>query len=331
MLEYEVNRLKDQQDENNFITTKPKLVIVDSVNFELERVNSFKYEQRGISKYLHKYIESKPTETDFADSVKKEYKTIQDEIFIFGKLVFWWFSPNRDKHAVLYTYLIAGMNVMIFLYMSGVDGTLPWNTKFSNETLIKYGFYLPYLKHKPWIILTYSFVHESFLHILSNSILYLILGYTSERKYGKIRSGILSIVSIVGGSLFYGAFANKTNIIVGISANIYGLIPSLLFDIIFVFQNPETTYFPRIKNVFNITIVITGLITNIKTSQQTSITAHLGGFICGSVVNLLYCKNWTMLGLCRERLESYVMYILIVFLMLWFLIFSVYVLGYKEI
>lgn len=331
MLQHQLQRLENQEESSEIIDRKPTVVITDRVSFEIQRTNSFK--AIGVlNRHINHNLEHRPTETDFADSVRKEVKTIKDELFIFGKIVFWWFSPDNDNHVVMYTYLIVAVNMMIFLYMSGHSMTPPWKASFSNETLIDYnGFYLPFLKARPYIIITYAFIHESSVHIISNCILYCILGYTSERKYGKIRCIILSIVSIIGGSLLHGAFCNQSNVIVGMSANIHGLITPMIFDVVQAIQHPETSYFPRIKLIVNITIVVSGLIANIRTSSKTSVTAHFGGFVCGSIVTLLYCNNWSILGKYRQRLESYIMYALLLFLALWFAVFSVYDWAYKTI
>ena len=75
-----------------------------------------------------------------------------------------------------------------------------------------------------WRLLTSTFLHGGFLHILFNMYILFIVGAPLERLMGHLRYGVLYLVAALGGAVASYAFNSANTLSVGASGAIFGLM-----------------------------------------------------------------------------------------------------------
>lgn len=86
-------------------------------------------------------------------------------------------------------------------------------------------------EHQGWRLITCNWLHGGVFHILANMLSLLVIGIRLEQEYGFIRVGLLYIISGFGGSLLSALFI-QSNISVGASGALFGLLGSMLSELI---------------------------------------------------------------------------------------------------
>lgn len=84
--------------------------------------------------------------------------------------------------------------------------------------------------------LTPMLLHRTFSHVLSNMLLFVLLAYQLEVKYGVLRVAALWLVAVMGGALFSAAFEEPCVAVVGASGGVFGLIGLFLADLLLNFE-----------------------------------------------------------------------------------------------
>ncbi len=85
-------------------------------------------------------------------------------------------------------------------------------------------------------------LHRTFSHILSNMLLFLLLSYQLEVKYGVVRMVVLWLVAVMGGALFSASFEAPCVAVVGASGGVFGLIGLFLADLLLNFETIKRYY-----------------------------------------------------------------------------------------
>lgn len=150
---------------------------------------------------------------------------VQTELLIWGQWAFELLSPPKYTSTFLFfTTLFPFLLLAVFFYMAGEypafldngqdlhDGFGPhemwdwmirsndWRT-FNSAFLAEWGArFLPYVPNQPQRWFSAIFVHESFGHLASNAILFIILSWGLESKYGSWRTLLVCFMSGIAGN-----------------------------------------------------------------------------------------------------------------------------------
>jgi membrane associated rhomboid family serine protease len=156
------------------------------------------------------------------------------------------------------TYAIIAVNVVVFIAQiaTGSGGFDATSGRIFNDGAL----FGPYVADGDWWrIVTSGFLHAGFLHIAFNMYFVYFLGSLLEPAIGKLRFGVLYVVSLLGGSL--GALIlsfDKPTVGRGIDPMQSGLVMTLVLNL-------------------GITFLLPGI----------SIGGHIGGIVAGGIAALL--------------------------------------------
>lgn len=137
--------------------------------------------------------------------------------------------------------------------------------------------------HEYWRMITAGFLHLDIIHLLCNMMALYSIGKVCERSYSKLQYGILLLGSIIIGNLF--VFLTEGNsICLGISGGVFGLFGAL---IVTLFADGSIKN-PMIKASIMRLLVMNALISLLP---GISLFAHLGGFVAGAFMGIIFTKE----------------------------------------
>ncbi|KAK3160336.1 hypothetical protein QOZ80_1BG0058180 [Eleusine coracana subsp. coracana] len=129
--------------------------------------------------------------------------------------------------------------------------------------------------HEGWRLITCIWLHAGVVHILANMLSLLLIGIRLEKEFGFMRIGALYVLSGVGGSLMSALFM-ASNISVGASGALFGLLGSMLSELITNWTIYENKFAALLTLVMIIVInLAVGILPHVDNF------AHLGGFVSG--------------------------------------------------
>lgn len=184
--------------------------------------------------------------------------------------------PGRRYFPTVATYVLLGLNILIFVLMTASGGSKNVNV------LLEYGAsYGPSFRAgQYWRLVMPMFLHIGWEHLATNMFALWLLGNFLEPLYGYGRFSLLYVLSGMGGSLL--SMEASTHIAAGASGAIFGIAGAMLVTGIL---HPETIP-RRWKDVFGIGILLVILLNLIFGHFVHHIDnwAHLGGLITGFVL-----------------------------------------------
>ena len=193
---------------------------------------------------------------DISDSTSKKNKVV-DKIF--------------SKKYPLITYILIGINVLLFLYSMFAK----------NDILIEYGMYNPFIRNGEFYrLFTCMFLHVDVLHLLCNMYSLYVLGPQLESFFGKCKFLFIYILSGLCGSLLSFTF-NIEFLSVGASSAIFGLLGSMLF-----FGYYYRTYLSNVIRSQIIPIIILNLSIGFASNSIDNF-GHIGGLIGGFLSSMI--------------------------------------------
>ena len=207
-------------------------------------------------------------------------------------------SPAELLESMSKTYIVAGLICLVVWAALFIISSI---TEISTTYLgLTFGAYFkPYITalNQWYRLITCGFMHVSLFHLLANMIALRPISKAVENKFGFVRTFATLIISIVTGSLFV-YFGNSSEISVGLSGGIYGLIGAL---IVILYQEGLFKV-PEVRKRFMSTLYI-NIILNFL--PNVSFLAHLGGFIAGIFLGFIFSEktdrqlriNFTVAGL----------------------------------
>ena len=164
-------------------------------------------------------------------------------------------------------------------------------TVFTSPWLVEmFGFEPALLVGHPWSLITYAFLHGSFLHLLFNMLGLFMFGPPVEERLGGARFVRLYVLSALGGAALSLAFAAVTGrgAIVGASAAVFGVMLAFVLEWpdapVFVFPLPvplKAKWLVVFLAAMSLLAVVWG------TRDGVAHFAHLGGFAAA----LLYLRG----------------------------------------
>ncbi|WMV44340.1 hypothetical protein MTR67_037725 [Solanum verrucosum] len=173
-------------------------------------------------------------------------------------------------------------------------------------------------EHQGWRLITCMWLHGGVFHLLANMLSLLVIGIRLEREFGfdswknaevnhlalklyspaqhltapcalsspidckKVLIGVLYIIAGLGGSLFSALFI-KSNISVGASGALFGLLGSMLSELIINW----TIYANKIAVLVTLVVII---IINLAVGLLPHVDnfAHIGGFVSGFLLGFVF-------------------------------------------
>ena len=153
-----------------------------------------------------------------------------------------------------------------------------------------------------YTILTSMFAHASIFHLLGNMLFLILLGPALEQRIGKLKFAVVYFLSGIVATLTFSAVMwGEPIYLLGASGAISGIIGTFLVTyprdkitmILGFILIPDAPIWAvsAVWFLFNVVIVVG--------SSQTAWEAHLGGFLAGAVIGLLFYKS-----VKSERVES---------------------------
>ncbi|XP_060201937.1 RHOMBOID-like protein 1 isoform X1 [Lycium barbarum] len=137
-------------------------------------------------------------------------------------------------------------------------------------------------EHQGWRLFTCMWLHGGVFHLLANMLSLLVIGIRLEREFGFVRIGLLYIIAGLGGSLFSALFI-KSNISVGASGALFGLLGSMLSELIINW----TIYAHKLAVLLTLMIII---VINLAVGILPHVDnfAHIGGFMSGFLLGFVF-------------------------------------------
>ncbi|MBQ3376257.1 MAG: rhomboid family intramembrane serine protease [Erysipelotrichaceae bacterium] len=132
-------------------------------------------------------------------------------------------------------------------------------------------------------LLTAGFTHVSLFHLLANLIALRPISKAVEEKLGALKTMTILIVSIITGCLFI-YFGNSSEISVGLSGGIYGLMSALMV----MYYQEGLFRIPAIRQRMLSTIYL-NIILNFL--PNVSFLGHLGGFVAGVFLGFIFSEK----------------------------------------
>ena len=181
------------------------------------------------------------------------------------------FSPKK----IIVTKALILINIIVFLLMyilgqgsEDIETLLLFGA--NNITLVKMG--------EVWRLLTCSFLHIGFLHLLVNMYSLGLIGSQLETYVGKLKFLIIYLASAISGSLF--SLVGGATLSAGASGAIFGLLGSLLY-----FGYHYRLYLSSVLKSQIIPIIIFNLALGLLI-PSIDILAHIGGLIGGYLITM---------------------------------------------
>lgn len=143
--------------------------------------------------------------------------------------------------------------------------------------------------HEYWRMITAGFLHLDIIHLLCNMMALYSIGKVCERSYTKLQYLMILIGSIIIGNLF--VFLTEGNsICLGISGGVFGLFGAVIVTL-FADHSIQN---PMVKASVMRLLVMNALISLLP---GISLFAHLGGFVAGVFMGIIFSKvpRWSHL------------------------------------
>jgi membrane associated rhomboid family serine protease len=177
--------------------------------------------------------------------------------------------PGQLLTRPVVTQVLIAVNVAIFV--AGVGGAL----RTRDAVAIDYGLFPPAVGAGDWYrLLTSGFLHVNVIHLAFNMLALYQLGMLLEPAFGRLRFGLVYLVSLLVGSLGV-VVVSPDSLTVGASGAVFGLMG-------FAFMALRSRGVDPFSTSIGTTIVM-NLIITFTLSRYISVGGHVGGLIGGLV------------------------------------------------
>ena len=192
------------------------------------------------------------------------------------------------KSNPIFTNLILGILGIMFL----LEIVLTFKTHDFSKTLIILGakWNSAIQNGEYWRLITYGFLHGSFIHLLLNMIALHVFGREVETIYGNVKFLIIFLFSIITAGIT--SYNFSTGIAIGASGGLFGVLGALMY---FFYKEKKEIVgaemrFKSMYTLLIINIVFGFLIPNIDNS------AHFGGLISGSILAFILAPKYEIIS-----------------------------------
>ncbi|MHB1317960.1 MAG: rhomboid family intramembrane serine protease [Anaerolineae bacterium] len=194
-------------------------------------------------------------------------------------------SLPLPSHTPLWTYILLGINVLVFLAM-----TLLGSSE-SPDTLIRFGakFAPLIIQGEYWRLMTANFIHIGVLHLALNSYALYLFGPQVERRFGRARFIVLYLLSGLGGAVL--SYIGSSSLSAGASGAIFGLIGAI------------TVYYATYREAFGsqgrrqlsslLLVMGYNLLWGLMNPQIDNL-GHVGGLVTGLALGWAFCPRYSL-------------------------------------
>lgn len=179
--------------------------------------------------------------------------------------------------------IILNLNLLMFFVLVFYDQDF---MSFSSDSLLSFGGNMSSKidQGEYWRLISSTFLHSGFLHLLFNGIALVITGaFFIELIFGKLRLAIIYILCGLGGSLASYYWYDDV-LSVGASGAIFGLFGIMLFlTAVKFFEEDYSKVIFRSLGVYALIGIVYGIMT-----PGTDNAAHIGGFITGIILGVIF-------------------------------------------
>ncbi|MBE3595316.1 MAG: rhomboid family intramembrane serine protease [Candidatus Carbobacillus altaicus] len=179
------------------------------------------------------------------------------------------------------TSFFIGVNTVVMLFTT----VLGWqNNPYMLYAYTSFAADFP-LQDRWWTILTFSFVHNGWMHFLFNMFMMYLIAPPLEQRLGRSRYLLLWLWLIFSTAL--GLYALRAGAAVGASGVDYGFLGLYLY---YMWRGPR--WLDRQSESVILAFIVLGAISTLII-PGVSIAGHLGGFVGGLLFGFLFArKRW---------------------------------------
>ncbi|KAI4974625.1 RHOMBOID-like protein 2 [Hordeum vulgare subsp. vulgare] len=131
-------------------------------------------------------------------------------------------------------------------------------------------------QHQWWRLFSCVWLHAGLIHLIVNMMSLLFIGIRLEQQFGFVRIGIIYLLSGFGGSVLSALFLRNHYISVGASGALFGLLGSMLSELIMNW----TIYSNKAAAITTLLFII-AINLAIGILPHADNFAHIGGFVSG--------------------------------------------------
>ncbi|KQJ99262.1 RHOMBOID-like protein 2 [Brachypodium distachyon] len=137
-------------------------------------------------------------------------------------------------------------------------------------------------QHQGWRLISCIWLHAGLIHLIVNMLSLLFIGIRLEQQFGFVRIGIIYLLSGFGGSVLSALFLRNHYISVGASGALFGLLGSMLSELIMNW----TIYSNKAAAIITLLfIIVINLAIGILPHADNF--AHIGGFVSGFLIGFV--------------------------------------------
>lgn len=266
---------------------------------------------------------------------------ITTELFIWSQWAFELGSPARVERRLLFFSLVFPFILIItFFFMAGeyplylerrgqpiedydfgASQIFKWMVRhdewrtFDAEFLIEWGArFIPALPDEGYRWFSSMLIHEDFSHLFTNLILFAILSWGLEGKYGFWRTSLLCIISGLAGNFVSAGGEDPCVLVVGASGCVFGLAGFFVIDVLFDFRH---VIFPFLR-LIGVIVFLVAFAVSLATQTETSHLSHVGGFLTGAGLSFMLLPRFF-----DERIEATLPWVALTTIIIMFLPFPI--------
>uniref|UniRef100_A0A0E0QM08 RHOMBOID-like protein n=1 Tax=Oryza rufipogon TaxID=4529 RepID=A0A0E0QM08_ORYRU len=137
-------------------------------------------------------------------------------------------------------------------------------------------------QHQSWRLISCIWLHAGLIHLIVNMLSLLFIGLRLEQQFGFVRIGIIYLLSGFGGSVLSVLFLRNNYISVGASGALFGLLGSMLSELIMNW----TIYSNKAAAIITLLFII-AINLAIGILPHADNFAHIGGFVTGFLLGFV--------------------------------------------
>ncbi|AQK57905.1 RHOMBOID-like protein 3 [Zea mays] len=137
-------------------------------------------------------------------------------------------------------------------------------------------------EHQGWRLISCIWLHAGLVHLVVNMLSLLFIGIRLEQQFGFVRIGVIYLISGFGGSVLSALFLHSNYVSVGASGALFGLLGSMLSELIINW----TIYSNKAAAIITLLfIIVINLAIGILPHADNF--AHIGGFASGFLIGFV--------------------------------------------
>ena len=227
---------------------------------------------------------------------------VSSELLVVGTHVFDRCTPaTYGEHYAIFSGLVCITITLAFAFMAGAylnadqgkgPGSLHHyfvdNLSLNAEFLRRWGGnYGPSTRNQAYRLITYSLLHQNLLHYVGNLLIFGLVGFSLEHRYGTLPIVFVWLFTVVGAGLCV-AIGRSCTVVVGLSSGIYGLFALFVADLV--------AHFRALRALALVVFIAFEIGGTLTAPNATTWIAHLSGLALGAPASLMFAhhlgKQW---------------------------------------